>query len=189
MLSSPQSPMRDLLAGITRQLTLTQPPPPPPGAAGAARGAAQAATCRGDQHARPARRAERCKGLFGADQRTAAGTARQGDRDRYAALIAFVGKGPGAPIDGALKLLNDLQQQLAQVANAAPGGAAAPPAGGADPAQLLQAEAAHDPQPVQRWLVALAISGNSQRSAGVARRPRRRRSMRRAARPRCASRR
>ena len=43
ILASPQSPMRDLLAGITRQLTLTQPPPPPPGVAGAVQGAAQAA--------------------------------------------------------------------------------------------------------------------------------------------------
>ncbi|MBU6498086.1 MAG: type VI secretion system membrane subunit TssM, partial [Rhodospirillales bacterium] len=31
ILSSPQSPMRDLLAGIARQLTLSVPPPPPPG--------------------------------------------------------------------------------------------------------------------------------------------------------------
>ena len=38
ILASPQSPMRDLLAGITRQLTLTQPPPSPPGLAGAAQG-------------------------------------------------------------------------------------------------------------------------------------------------------
>ena len=42
-----------------------------------------------------------------------------------------------------------------------------PPAGGADPAQMLQAEAAHDPQPVQRWLVGAGLSGNSQRSAGA----------------------
>ena len=43
ILASPQSPMRDLLAGIARQLSLTQPPPPPPGVAGAVQGAAQAA--------------------------------------------------------------------------------------------------------------------------------------------------
>ena len=78
ILASPQSPMRDLLAGITRQLTLTQPPPPPPGVAGAVQGAVQAgaAACgaggrlrRGDA-ARPVQ----------AGQRSAAGTARQGDR-------------------------------------------------------------------------------------------------------------
>ena len=65
-----------------------------------------------------------------------------------------------------LKLLNDLQQQLAQVANAAPGSSAAP-SSGADPAQLIQAEASRDPQPVQRWLLAMATGGNAQRSGGA----------------------
>jgi type VI secretion system protein ImpL len=59
-----------------------------------------------------------------------------------------------------------VQQQLAQIANAAPGSAATPAAGG-DPAQFLQAEAARDPQPVQRWLAGLALSGNTQRSGGA----------------------
>uniref|UniRef100_UPI001F00EA16 type VI secretion system membrane subunit TssM n=1 Tax=Falsiroseomonas oryziterrae TaxID=2911368 RepID=UPI001F00EA16 len=45
ILGAPQSPMRDLLVAISRQLTLSQPPPPPAGqaAAGAAAQAAQAA--------------------------------------------------------------------------------------------------------------------------------------------------
>ncbi len=34
--------------------------------------------------------------------------------DRYAALIAFVGRGPGAPIDNMLKLLNDLSNAACQ---------------------------------------------------------------------------
>jgi len=51
ILASPQSPMRDLLAGITRQLMLTQPPPPPPGVAGAVQGATQAATAAATQAA------------------------------------------------------------------------------------------------------------------------------------------
>ena len=86
--------------------------------------------------------------------------------DRYAKLIAFVGKGPGAPIDNVLKLLNDLQMQLAKLAGAPAGGAAAL-GGGDDPAQSLQAEAAQDPQPVARWLQALAISGNQLRGGGA----------------------
>ncbi|HVC60414.1 MAG TPA: type VI secretion system membrane subunit TssM [Acetobacteraceae bacterium] len=163
VLSSPQSPMRDLLASITRQLTLTQPPPPAPGVAGAA-GAAQAAASAAAAKAAGGT-ASSLKGLFGQTAGPAPEPPGKAIEDRYAALIGFVGKGPGAPIDGALKLLNDLQQQLAQVANAGPGGAA-PPAGGADPAQLLQTQALQDPQPVQRWLAALALSGNSQRSAG-----------------------
>jgi type VI secretion system protein ImpL len=164
VLSSPQSPMRDLLAGITRQLKLTQAPPPAPGVAGLAAGATQAATAAASSAANSA--ASSLQGLFGQTNGPAPEPPGKAIETRYAPLIAFVGSGPGAPIDGALKLLNDLQQQLAQVANAGPGGAAPPPAGGADPAQLLQAEAARDPQPAQRWLVALAFSGNSQRSAG-----------------------
>ena len=124
------------------------------GRRGVAAGAAQAAGAAAASAANSA--AGSLQGLFGTppDRRRS----RRARRSRTATppLIAFVGKGPGAPIDGALKLLNDLQQQLAQVANAGPGAAAAPPAGGADPAQLLQAEAARDPQPAQRWLAALA---------------------------------
>jgi type VI secretion system protein ImpL len=159
VLSSPQSPMKDLLTGIARQLTLTQ--PPVVSAAGAAAGAVQAATAAASK----AVAGSQFQGLFGQPTGPASAPPGKSVEDHYAALIAFVGKGPGAPIDGALKLLNDLQQQLAQVANAGPSGAA-PPTGGVDPAQLLQAEASRDPQPVQRWLAALALSGNSQRSAG-----------------------
>ncbi|HXT81673.1 MAG TPA: type VI secretion system membrane subunit TssM, partial [Acetobacteraceae bacterium] len=164
ILSSPQSPMRDLLAGITRELTLTQPPPPPPGAAGAAEKAAQAAATAAAGAANTA--AARLQGLLGQTAGAPPEPPGKAIEDRYAALIKFVGKGPGAPLDNVLKLLNDLQQQLARVANAPPGGAAAPP-GGDDPAQLLQAEAARDPQPVQRWLQSMATGGNTQRSGGA----------------------
>ena len=87
--------------------------------------------------------------------------------DRYAALISFVGKGPGAPIDNVLKLLNDLQAQLARLAAAPAGGAAAAIGGGDDPAQLLLADASRDPQPVARWLQAMAISANQLRGGGA----------------------
>ena len=119
ILASPQSPMRDLLAGITRQLSLTQPPPSPPGLAGAAQGATAAAT----QAAGTA--ADRLKGILGAANGPPPEPPGKAIEDRYAALIGFVGKGPGAPIDNALKLLNDLQLQLAKLA-------AAPAGGGAD---------------------------------------------------------
>ena len=159
ILSSPQSPMRDLLAGITRQLTLTQPPPSPLGLAGAAAAATAAAT----QAATAG--ASRLQGLLGQGGPPAEPPGKAIE-DRYAPLITFVGKAPGAPIDNVLKILNDLQTQLAQLANVTPGGPAAP-AGGSDPAQLLQAEASRDPQPVQRWLQAMAIGGNTQRSGGA----------------------
>ena len=158
ILSSPQSPMRDLLAGIVRQLTLTVPPPPPAGTNPAAAAAAAAANAMTGG-------ASRLQGLLGTSGPPPEPPGKAIE-DRYAPLIAFVGKGPGAPIDNVLKLLNDLQAQLSHVANTAPGGAAAP-AGGADPAQMLQAEASRDPEPVQRWLKALAIAGNAQRSGGA----------------------
>ena len=165
ILASPQSPMRDLLAGITRQLSLTQPPQPLPGAAGAAVGAAQSATTAASQAAGGA--AAGLQGLFGQTNGPPPEPPGKAIETRYAALIAFVGKGPGAPIDNVLKLLNDLQVQLAKLAAAPAGGAAAAIGGGDDPAQLLQAEASRDPQPVARWLQAMAISGNQLRGGGA----------------------
>lgn len=162
VLSSPQSPMRDLLAGITRQLRLTEPPPKSAAetaASAAAKTGATAATAGSGL-------AARLKSVLGETQGPPPEPPGKAVETHFSQLIAFVGKGPGAPIDNVLKLLNDLQQQLAQLANAAPGAPAAPP-GGADPAQLIQAEAARDPQPVQRWLLALATGGNTQRSGGA----------------------
>jgi type VI secretion system protein ImpL len=164
ILASPQSPMRDLLAGITRQFQLTQPPPPPPGVAGAVQGAAQAATAAAAQAAGSA--ASRLQGLLGGGT-APADPPGKAIEDRYAKLIAFVGKGPGAPIDNVLKLLNDLQLQLAKLAGAPAGGTAAVIGNGDDPAQLLQAEGAQDPQPVTRWLQALAVSANRLRGGGA----------------------
>ena len=47
------------------------------------------------------------------------------------------------------------------------GGTAAAIGGGDDPAALLQAEASRDPQPVARWLQAMAITGNQLRGGGA----------------------
>jgi len=165
ILASPQSPMRDLLAGVTKQLMLTVPPPPPPGVAGAAQGAAQAVGAAAAQAASSS--AARLQGLIGQSAGPPPEPPGKAIEDRYAALINFVGKGPGAPIDNVLKLLNDLQLQLAKLASAPVGGAAAAIGGGDDPAQLLQAEASRDPQPVARWIQAMAISGNQLRGGGA----------------------
>jgi type VI secretion system protein ImpL len=158
ILSSPQSPMRDLLASIVRQLTLSVPPPPPAGTNPAAVAAAAAAAAASGG-------AARLQGLLGPSGPPPEPPGKVID-DRYAPLITFVGKGPGAPVDNVLKILNDLQAQLAHVANTVPGGPAAP-ASGVDPAQMLQAEASRDPEPVQRWLKGLAVAGNAQRSGGA----------------------
>ncbi|HEY1935671.1 MAG TPA: type VI secretion system membrane subunit TssM [Acetobacteraceae bacterium] len=163
ILSSPQSPMRDLLAGITHQLALNVPPPPP----GGALGAAAAGKLEGAAKSTFGSTTSSLQGLFGQSNGAPSVPPGQEIADRYKPLIDFVGKGPGAPIDNVLKLMSNLQQQLAALANTAPGAAAAPPAAGADPAQALQAEAMNDPQPVQRWLQAMAMSSNTQRSAGA----------------------
>jgi type VI secretion system protein ImpL len=144
ILSSPQSPLRDLLSGIVRQLTLSVSPAPDPLQAAAGSHLAD---------------------VFGkvAGPVDPPGKAVE---SRYAALIAYVGKGPGAPIDTILKLMNDLQQQLARQANT-PQGAPPVAAGGDDPAQALQAEASRAPEPVRRWVIALSGGGNALRSGSA----------------------
>ena len=80
--------------------------------------------------------------------------------DRFRDFRAFVGKGPGAPIDVAIKLLGDLQQQLQALSGAAAGGTAPAVAAGADPGQLLRVEAIRAPLPVSGWLQTLAATGD-----------------------------
>ena len=58
MLSSPQSPMRDMLTAIVKQLKLTQAPPVPPTAAGAAR------RRRARRRRRPTARRPGCRGCW-----------------------------------------------------------------------------------------------------------------------------
>jgi type VI secretion system protein ImpL len=161
VLGSPQSPIRDLLKSAARQLTLSEPPPPPPAEAAAnAAGAALAG-----------------KAVAGTEARlkTLIGTQRPGPPpeplgkqidDRYRALRDFVGTGPGAPIDQALQAISALQQQLAKLAAAVPGTGLAPPSGD-DPILTLRAEASRDPQPVARWLTAMATSGAALRGGGA----------------------
>jgi type VI secretion system protein ImpL len=160
VLASPQSPMRDLLVSIARQLTLSQPPTPPPDATAAANVAQQAA-----QRAAPAA-ASRLKTLLAGQNAAAAPPPGKEIDDHYRALREFVGSGPGAPLDQALKAIDGLQHQLAKVAAATPGAAVAAPTG-EDPGLALRAEASRDPQPVSRWLSAMATSGNLIRSGGA----------------------
>lgn len=156
ILGSPQSPMRDILASIARQLTLSQPPPAPPGKA--------AAKSVGDAVAKELSLdpAERLKGLLG-PQGAGSVTDPPGKKidDQYRALRDFVGTGPGAPIDQALKAIDALHQQLAKLGAPASGAPAAALPAGEDSVQLLRNEAARDPRPVSRWLEALAASGTS----------------------------
>jgi type VI secretion system protein ImpL len=163
ILGSPQSPMRDLLVSVARQLTLTQPPPAPP--AEKAKALAEAAA----QKVAPNALA-RLKPLLGT-QSAGPPPEPPGKKidDRYRVLRDFVGTGPGAPIDQALKAIDGLHQRLAKIGTPPPGSAMAAPAApiGDDPVQLLHEEASRDPQPVARWLEALAASGAALISGGA----------------------
>ncbi len=163
ILSSPQSPMRDLLASIARQLTLSQPPSSPQGASSIPQSPVPS-----NEATAAAQEVARLQAAFGTQAKAGAPPAPLGKEidDRYAALRAFIGSGPGAPIDGVLKLMNELQTQLARLAAAAPG-APPPPPSGDDPAALLRAEASRQPPPVSRWLATIASSGDALRAGGA----------------------
>ncbi|HWF76881.1 MAG TPA: type VI secretion system membrane subunit TssM, partial [Caulobacteraceae bacterium] len=161
ILASPQSPMRDLLASAARQLTLSVPTAAPAAKGGAAlQGAAAAA-------AAAVGKDETLSRLFGSTQPGQPPPPPPGHEidERYKALRDLVGNGPGAPIDLVLKSLNELQQQLAKMA-AAPAGAAPAPVGD-DPSLALRAEAQRQPQPLSRWLTAMASSGTALRGGNA----------------------
>jgi type VI secretion system protein ImpL len=85
--------------------------------------------------------------------------------ERYKQLRDLVASAGGAPIDQVLKVLNDLQQQLAKMA-AAGAGAPVVPAGN-DPSLALKAEAQRQPQPLSRWLTNMAESSTALRGGGA----------------------
>jgi type VI secretion system protein ImpL len=164
LLSSPQSPMRDLLLSIARELTLTQPPPAPPTNAkaeavkGVAKDAATESATIAAQRRLPT--TVQLRPLLSA-QGTAAPPPEPPGKEidqRYRALRDYVGTGPSAPIDQTLKALDALRQQLTKLAAAAVPGTTAPPPAGDDAALLLHAEASGAPQPVARWLQAMISS-------------------------------
>jgi type VI secretion system protein ImpL len=154
ILGSPQSPMRDLLTSIVHELTLSKAPPPSAEdiAAGKLEGKLE-----GKANAR-------LGNLFGSA--TPAKPPGQAIDDRYRALRDYVGTGPGAPLDLAIKLLGDLQQQLAASAGAGAGGAAPAVAAGGNVIPMLQAEGSRAPPPVQRWLTIIS-KGTSAARAGA----------------------
>jgi type VI secretion system protein ImpL len=154
VLSSPQSPMRDLLVAIAHELTLQAPPAPAPHTPEAH----LAAVVAGPAHADDA-----------SDQ-----FARDALAQHYAGLQALVGGGqPTAPLAGVLRLVNALQVELAQTGPAAANVPAALEGGG-DPVQLLLAEAQRQSPPMSGWLQQIAasgrtaLSGNAQAAAAAA---------------------
>jgi type VI secretion system protein ImpL len=160
ILSSPQSPMKLLLAAMARQLTLTQAPKLPKAAPGVKVPAKLAAVNAA---------ASRLKGLIGGpaanENAPPPGSVVSA---AFAPLRHFV-NGPSAPIGLTLQLLNQVQQQLAAIASTAPGsGSPATPAAGGDAVALLAGEAAHDPEPVRRWLQAITANADGLRGGSAA---------------------
>jgi type VI secretion system protein ImpL len=153
ILSSPHSPMRDMLTAIVKQLMLTQAPPVSPTAAGAAQVAAGAAGALANSAT------AKLQGLLGAPG-TPVEPPGKAIEQRYDALIKFVGKGPGSPLDSVLKALSDLQQALDRLNNPTPG-AAVVSGGAASAIEQLRTQAAQSPEPVRRWLIAMVGGGSS----------------------------
>lgn len=162
ILASPQSPARNLLAAISRQLTLSVPPTQSAGTT--ATGMASAAPA-GAGIDSPELRLQAVLG----NSQPAAGSAAPSQPgheidERYKALRDLVGDGPGAPIDPVLRSLGEMQQQLAKMAATLVSGGTAPAPSGFDPALALRAEALRQPQPVARWIDQIATSGSALRS-------------------------
>jgi type VI secretion system protein ImpL len=156
ILAHPESPLRRLLAAMSRQLSLSVPPSLQTPALGGAPAPGLSDT------------QLRLQALLGVRPPADSPPARPGHEidDHYEALrkLAGGGGGAGTPLDQALKTLADLQQQLAKLA-AAPlrSGPVAVPAAD-DPALALRAEARRQPQPLARWLASIAASGIALRS-------------------------
>ncbi len=152
IVESPESPMRALLVAIGRQLRLSVPP------------AGTAAVTPVPTRLAPAvtdTAAAQLQAVLGKPQQPDPVPSAPGHEvdERYQALLSLIGNGPGAPIDGVMKSMIDIQQLIAKLA-AAPVGSAPPafPAGN-NPAVTLQAEATRLPQPVSRWITSIATSG------------------------------
>ena len=164
VLASPQSPMKLLLTDIAREVTLSEPPKPTAAEAAALEAAAKA---KGAIATPATSRGAAALSSVLAGQPGAAPGPPPGHEidDRYRPLRELVATSGGAPIEQVLKLLNDLQQQLAKM-NAAGVGAPVAPIGN-DPSLALRAEAQRQPQPLGRWLGAMAESSTALRGGGA----------------------
>ncbi len=78
-----------------------------------------------------------------------------------------LGAGDGAALERSLRLVADIQQQLAKIA-ALPIGTAPPP-GGDDIGAAVAADAARQPQPLARWLAAVAANAQALRTGNARR--------------------
>jgi type VI secretion system protein ImpL len=165
ILASKQSPLKELLVAIARQLTLSEPPKPSAVEAAAAADLEKAAKEKAAAIAPTVARSAALAALL-AGQAGAAPALPPGHQidERYRQLRELVTPPGAAPIDQVLKVLDDLRQQLARM-NAA--GVGAPVAAGDDPSLALRAESQRQPQPLGRWLASLAEQSTALRAGGA----------------------
>jgi type VI secretion system protein ImpL len=161
ILESPQSPMRNLVVSIARQLTLSVSPSAAPGLPDA-RKPAEPASGQGDSIDRW------LQPLIGNTSTASPRAAASGHEidERYSALRELA-DAPAPRIDQVLRCLNDMQQQFAKAAAAASGIAVL--AGMGDPSPALRVEALRQPEPLARWLTTLATSGAALRNGDTKR--------------------
>ena len=157
VLSAPNSPMRDLVRDIGRQLS----PGTPPADVAAASGLLQKAAAAGTAALGSVGTGIGAL-LGGAAPVDPVATVGKSVEDHFAALRAL----NGPAMEGVLKPLNDLYQDVAKEASAAPG-SMAPAAAGGDAGARLMAFADTQPAPVSRWLRAAGHSGADQHAGGV----------------------
>jgi type VI secretion system protein ImpL len=165
VLSAPNSPLRDLLQSVARQLSPGTAPAATAAApgAGAASAALAAASAAAAKKVPPA--ASRVAEALGAKPNTQnpAAVVAQVVEEKFRPLREVSGK----PLDGVLAVLNELYVQVAKIATAAPGSAPVPAAAGLDPGQRLVAEAKLAPDPLGRWLMVAAQSTSAVRAGGT----------------------
>ncbi len=165
ILASRQSPLKELLTAIARQLTLSEPPKASTAealAAEAEKAAKDKAASVSPTVAKSTALASLLAGQPGAAPARAPGYEID---ERYRQFRELVSPPGSAPIDQVLKLLDDLRQQLARLNAAGVGAAAVPTAD--DPSLALRAESQRQPQPLGRWLAAMGEQSTALRSGGA----------------------
>lgn len=148
-----KSPLKALLTAIARQLTLSEPPKPTAAEAEAAK----------DKAAGPAK-SDGLAVLFSGKSGAPVQPPGHEIDERYREIRELVSPSGGAPIDQVLKLIDDLRQQLAAINARAGTGAVTT---GDDPSRALAAESLRQPQPLRRWLAAMAEQSTALRSGGA----------------------
>jgi type VI secretion system protein ImpL len=151
LLGAPNSPMRDVMRAIARQVSVGTAPDAPAAPADPA-AAAQAAA---------GGAAARLAAAVGARASSAEPVARVVE-EHYRALREAAGE----PMETILRAVSELYVQVARLATAPPG-TVLPPTQGLDPGQRLLAEAARQPVPLGPWLTSLGQSTQRARVGGA----------------------